>query len=251
MTRSRPGKPLNRKMYGTGDRSTRRSTPSIIMLIVFYRLALTLSTYYRALITYTCLPCAQPRDCPLLHRRCPYSALWVFSLARTPHLWGKRHYRATSFGADIRANLRNVAMPGTGIAMHRILYGPISACLFLVFIYPLIALASAAYLTIRSTNKLGVKADDGGERGSSWAATQCGMNDGHASLIGLPARFEELLLRPRHWFAIWRLNCFLVAWHAMRHSDDEAISRCRGRQCPLGRDCVKGEYVAALVSEGA
>jgi len=29
----------------------------------------------------------------------------------------------------------------------------------------------------------------------------------------------------RHWFARWRLNCFLVAWHAMAHGDDETVSK--------------------------
>lgn len=31
---------------------------------------------------------------------------------------------------------------------------------------------------------------------------------------GTAALLREQLLSPTHWFALWRLNCALVAWHA-------------------------------------
>jgi hypothetical protein len=38
----------------------------------------------------------------------------VYSLASTLRAWSHRHYREQSFGADIRKNCSNVAIPGTG-----------------------------------------------------------------------------------------------------------------------------------------
>lgn len=38
----------------------------------------------------------------------------VYTLAQTLQLWDAPHYRASSFAEDLRANLRNVATPGTG-----------------------------------------------------------------------------------------------------------------------------------------
>lgn len=39
----------------------------------------------------------------------------TYSLATTLRIWDHPHYRAASFGADMRDNLRNVAVPGTGV----------------------------------------------------------------------------------------------------------------------------------------
>lgn len=38
----------------------------------------------------------------------------VYVLAKTLQLWDAPHYRAASFAEDLRANLKNVAVPGTG-----------------------------------------------------------------------------------------------------------------------------------------
>ena len=40
--------------------------------------------------------------------------------------WNKPHYRASTFGADIRANLSNVAAPGTGVPSGRPIQTPIT-----------------------------------------------------------------------------------------------------------------------------
>jgi hypothetical protein len=39
----------------------------------------------------------------------------LYTLAKTLHLWDAPHYRASSFAEDLRANLKNVAIPGTGM----------------------------------------------------------------------------------------------------------------------------------------
>lgn len=38
----------------------------------------------------------------------------VWTLANTLSLWNAPHYRARTFADDLRANLANVAIPGTG-----------------------------------------------------------------------------------------------------------------------------------------
>ena len=154
----------------------------------------TLLTYYHALIIYSWKRNAKLQDCPALHSQRPAAALWIFSLARTPSMWSRQHYRAPSFGTDIQGNLRNVAIPGTGIPMHLLLQGHLFVWLFLFLVYPLVALLTAVYL-----------------------GYCCGEN--------MASRFEEHLLQPSHWFARWRLNCFLVAWHAMESDGDKAVQR--------------------------
>ena len=41
----------------------------------------------------------------------------VFSLALTLRLWARPHYRHGTFQDDALANLRNVAVPGTGVPL--------------------------------------------------------------------------------------------------------------------------------------
>jgi hypothetical protein len=50
---------------------------------------------------------------PLLQRDTA-ALVHVYSLAKTLHLWDQPHYRAPTFAHDLRANLKNVAIPGTG-----------------------------------------------------------------------------------------------------------------------------------------
>ena len=42
------------------------------------------------------------------------SAVHLYTLSKQLQLWRAPHYRAPSFAADLRNNLRNVAIPGTG-----------------------------------------------------------------------------------------------------------------------------------------
>lgn len=70
--------------------------------------------YYGAL-SYCLISRCNIDRCPLLQY--DTSALvHVYSLAKTLQLWDTPHYRAPTFADDIRANLKNVAIPGTGDA---------------------------------------------------------------------------------------------------------------------------------------
>lgn len=74
-------------------------------------LCFTAACYFAGLICYS-LRGAQLESCTWLE---PAGRVWVYSLACTLRLLETPHYRAKTFSTDIRANLRNVAIPG---ALH-------------------------------------------------------------------------------------------------------------------------------------
>ena len=53
----------------------------------------------------------------------------------------------------------------------------------------------------------------------------CPQGDGGSSIPGL---YAELLLDPQHWFAVWRLNCFLAAYHAWLTASKEYLLEDKG-----------------------
>jgi hypothetical protein len=147
----------------------------------------------------------------------------VYTLAKTLQLWDAPHYRASSFAEDLRANLRNVAIPGTGagtwwrgntaaltaaaaaprsdmfrsaagIPLSVFCYSKATALFFILVVNPLISLAAAVYLACH-------KQGDGAQQQQQPAS--------------VAATYRRLLLFPDHWFAIWRHNCMLVGYHAL------------------------------------
>jgi len=123
------------------------------------------------------------------------AALHVYALARTIATWDAPHYRAPTFGADVRANLRNVALPGTGVALSLFAAHRLTAWLFAAWLLPLCAMAAALFESGRAAR---TRLAGGGE----------------ASAVTLRERYARHLLDPPHWFALWRVNCALVAEHA-------------------------------------
>ena len=67
----------------------------------------------------------------------------VYSLALIFDLWGRDHYRSGTFQADMVKNLRNVAIPGTGISLRWVCYFKVTAYLFLLVAYPIVGFVSA------------------------------------------------------------------------------------------------------------
>mmetsp|Transcript_10483 Transcript_10483/g.13689 ORF Transcript_10483/g.13689 Transcript_10483/m.13689 type:complete len:412 (+) Transcript_10483:97-1332(+) len=124
------------------------------------------------------------RDCPFFKGKDGLQAkVQVYSLALVMWLWNKPHYRNGTFREDMVKNLRNVAIPGTGIPLSIFCYFRISAYLFLLFTYPLICLIAALH-----------------------AKRKTGTPVGKA--------YTEQLLTPQDWFSYWRLNCRLASLHA-------------------------------------
>jgi len=114
----------------------------------------------------------------------PQAKAQLYSLCLVLWMWQQPHYRCGSFQDDMLANLRNVAVPGTGIPLSLVVQSKILAVVFLLIVYPLIALVA-------------------GLRKGGWSvscATRC---------------YAEQLLCPQDWFSFWRLNCVLASCHAL------------------------------------
>lgn len=105
-----------------------------------------------------------------------YAKLHVYSLALILKLWDKPHYRNGTFKEDMIKNLRNVAIPGTGIPLSWFCYTKITVWLFLLILYPIICIFS--------------------------------------SLKGKDQFYQDQLINPKDWFSFWRLNCRLASYHS-------------------------------------
>uniref|UniRef100_A0A6B2L540 Alpha-L-glutamate ligase-related protein ATP-grasp domain-containing protein n=1 Tax=Arcella intermedia TaxID=1963864 RepID=A0A6B2L540_9EUKA len=119
---------------------------------------------------------------------CLQAKCQVYSLAVVFFLWDQPHYRNGTFQQDMVKNLRNVAVPGTGLALSYFCHFKWTAYYFLFVLYPLAALFSALY---------------------------------HAPRTGrtLSACFHEQLLTPQDWFSFWRMNCRLASYHSLLMGD--------------------------------
>ncbi|KAJ1488746.1 hypothetical protein T484DRAFT_1782287 [Baffinella frigidus] len=67
----------------------------------------------------------------------------LYLAACTPYLWSRPHYRASSYREDLRNNLQNVALPGTGIALSVLCLHNLLACAALILLPPLAAFVGA------------------------------------------------------------------------------------------------------------
>lgn len=136
-------------------------------------------------------------------KACPYfvgegsyerqARLQLFSLALVFTLWDRPHYRNGTFQDDMKKNLRNVAIPGTGVPLSLLCYSKLQGYAFLAVGYPVVALVAALHRGGRSYEKVG-------------------------------AAFREQLLTPQDWFSFWRLNCRLATYHSSVMGSNEAVA---------------------------
>ncbi|CAM9432865.1 unnamed protein product, partial [Ascophyllum nodosum] len=123
------------------------------------------------------------------YKKCTYftnrlqARVQCYSLALVFYLWSKPHYRNSTFKEDMRKNLRNVAIPGSGVPISYFCSLKATAFLFIVVINPIACLVGAF--------------NEQRKHGRPWAQT-----------------YVEQLLRPQDWFSFWRLNCRLASYHA-------------------------------------
>jgi hypothetical protein len=78
-------------------------------------------------------------------------------------------------------------------------YSRATALLFLLLVNPVACLAAAAYLVLFRLSP----SSPGSDSSSSGRPA------------GLAEAYQQLLLAPQHWFAIWRHNCVLMGYHAL------------------------------------
>ena len=121
-----------------------------------------------------------------------WARVQVYSLALIFRMFKRPHYRSKSFQQDMLDNLRNVAVPGTGLPLSLFCYSKFTVLLFVVLINPLICLLGAVNKCRKIPNITLEK----------FVSESCRAYVSH-------------LLHPQDWFSFWRLNCRLVSYHSM------------------------------------
>lgn len=137
-------------------------------------------TYWRTLVFF--MLGGSYDSCPCYAEDTP-AKVQVYSLYLISYMWSKPHYRSGTFSGDMRKNLRNVAIPGTGLPLSTLCYFKVLVYPFLFFVYPMICFGAAAIAALK--------------RGEP-----------------LAGYFSQQLLNPQDWFSFWRLNCRLASFHS-------------------------------------
>mmetsp|Transcript_3115 Transcript_3115/g.7489 ORF Transcript_3115/g.7489 Transcript_3115/m.7489 type:complete len:509 (+) Transcript_3115:291-1817(+) len=112
--------------------------------------------------------------------------VYIRSIALAMTLWSLPHYRNGSFQEDMEKNLRNVAIPGTGLPLSVFCRSKLRFYLATLVLAPL----ACTYIAVCCPQSKSKKVHDVSER------------------------FAELLLKPNDWFTLWRINCCLASYHA-------------------------------------
>lgn len=143
----------------------------------------------------------------------------LYSVASNFYLWSKPHYRKDTFQQDLKYAIRHLAIPRTGVPMWIFAWNKAMALLFLLVVYPLIALIAAVQLKWATSAKMG-----------------------HVDAASIADEFRIRLLAPNDWFRFWRLNCTLVSLHSYVNSMPsdykmenkwEFLKVCKERAVPI------------------
>lgn len=173
------------------------------------RILRTLFEFYVGLFYYVVL--RKPfQSCPALAGE---ADTYVFSLSLMFRMWSDPHYRNPSFQLDLVKNLRNVAVPGTGIPLSVFASSKLTAILFVWIVMPVLAFASSVFICIRNNS---------------------------LRLQEFSREFRKCLLEPEDWFSLWQLNCRLSSfkhwkskskhyalenkWEFLRKAKEEGVS---------------------------
>lgn len=117
-----------------------------------------------------------------------WARVQVFSLSLIFKMWKKSHYRSKSYQQDMIDNLKNVAIPGTGVPLSVFCYSWWMCLLFVIFMNPIVCLFGAINKS-RKSKKF--------------------------CMSTLAQDYIDHLLHPQDWFSFWRLNCRLVSYHSL------------------------------------
>lgn len=110
----------------------------------------------------------------------------LFTLASAFYLYKKPHYRKPSYKEDLVDNLRNVAIPGTGLPLSMFVKSKVTALGFVLTASPICSLVSSLHLWVRTGFKSSISKE-----------------------------YATRLLAPNDWFTYWRLNCRVAGMHAL------------------------------------
>lgn len=152
-----------------------------------------LSTFSYWLALYEVLFCGRSYSEISMFKEDLWGRVQVFSLSLIFRMWQRPHYRSKTFQQDMLDNLRNVAVPGTGVPLSIFCYSWWMCLAFILFVNPLVCLLGA----INKSRKM-----QGVETLDQFVANTC-------------RHYVHHLLHPQDWFSLWRLNCRLVSYHSM------------------------------------
>jgi hypothetical protein len=131
-----------------------------------------------------------------------YSVYLMIKFITNPFYTKQKHYRSPSFLHDMKDNLKNVSVPGTGIPLSLFVFNKLLLYFFLLILVPIFCLFGAInqtyqdFLVVNDHNKF------------------------HWSEI-LFRHFYDNLLTSNNWFTLWRYNTHLVTYHSyLTHSID-------------------------------
>lgn len=122
-----------------------------------------------------------------------HARIHLYTLAANFYLYPKPHYRKGTYADDLTDNLRNVAIPGTGLPLSLVAASRVAALPFLLCTYPLVSLAAALHHWLLTTTK-------------STSTTK---------VVSISKEYATRLLAPDDWFSYWRLNCVVTGLHAL------------------------------------
>lgn len=139
---------------------------------------------------------------------CPYlredenrqARVQLCSLSLNWKLWNEPHYRASSYAHDLRANLRNVAVPGTGLPLSFFCIIKSLGFLLIILINPILCFLGAINVALKDKNKQSFK-------------KQQNSKEEYSFMSSLSKAYRQHLLFPDDWFSYWRLNCILASWY--------------------------------------
>lgn len=157
-----------------------------------YEIAKTIVLFWRSLGFFLCG--GSYKEAPDWFQELPsHAKTHLYSLSLIFKIWGQPHYRNGTFQEDMVKNLRNVAIPRTGIALSYFCHSKLTTLAFVFLAYPIIALISALHVFHLAS-----------KNGDSF----------EAAVASTVEAFKEQLLTPRDWFSLWRLNCRLASYHS-------------------------------------
>merc|ERR1719159_1023279 len=84
-----------------------------------------------------------------------HAKVHLYSLSLIFEIWGQPHYRNGTFQEDMVKNLRNVAVPRTGIPLSYFCHSKLMALAFVLLAYPIIALIAALHVVHVAISKNG------------------------------------------------------------------------------------------------
>lgn len=133
-----------------------------------------------------------------------HAKVHLFSIALMIKLWNQKHYRSKSYQQDLLDNLKNVAIPGTGIPLSIFCYHRFLAIVFIYVFSPVICLLGAFYQIKTLHHSCVINMQEQDPNISEWKQF----------FTSVKKQFVHNLLHSNDWFTLWRTNCNLVAYHS-------------------------------------